>query len=309
MAETKLAVLAYFARAEATAVLDAVAGTKLPVHVGTYGIDRAFAAAAGELPNAVYAPMFTIQPGRFWEGRRLTDDEAARVPADRWSGALPPLEALLREPARARLVWGTELGKRFRDALRRTPQPSWQFDEIVSQVATDRAWRDVIRGALDGLALGRPRLGDTPQRGIIWVARNAFPVASAPIDAELGHFWTSVQRATNRLAGEEYPDFSGDPRASAREFDSGRRALLAGGPIRRTLGRRYVAGLTPGIELRKGLGGNVDAVSQAALRKWRRDYVAQRAADGVRGFAYFDFRARNGPEAPAVVREIARALA
>jgi hypothetical protein len=192
--------------------------------------------------------------------------------------------------------------------LRHTPVPAWQFDEIVSQVAKGRAWRDVVRGVLDGLALGRPLLGDKPQRGTVWMARHAFPLVSAPMTTELQLFWRSVERASARLAGEEYPDFVGDPRAAARSLDAGRRALLAAGPVRRAIGGRYLAGMSPGVELRPGLGGNVNGLSLAALRGWRSAYVAQRAADGVRGFAVFNFVGRNGDEAGEVLREIERAL-
>jgi hypothetical protein len=304
-ATADLLVLSYFGRAEGGAILDRLARPlPCPVHVGTYGIDRQFAAALAELPGTVYSPIFTIQPGVFWKGRRLPADEAARLPASRYEGAIPELTALLAEPAQIRRGWGMELGRRFRDSLRRAPQTSWQFDEVVSQVATDRAWRDVIRGVLDGLALGRQRLGDTPQRGIVWWAANAFPLAAAPMNHELGQFWQSNDRATSLLAGEEYPDFTGDASKSARAHDSFRRELLRAGPSRRSLGQRYLAGLSPGVELRKGLGGNVDGLGEAALRKWRKSYVAQRAADGVQGIAYFDFRARNAGETRAVLGEL-----
>lgn len=275
-----------------------------PVHVGTYGIDKPFAAALAELPGTVYSPIFTIQPGVVWKGRRLPADEAARLPASRYDGPLPELTALLTQPAQLRRGWGLELGRRFRDALRRSPQTSWQFDEVVSQVATDRAWRDFVRGILDGLALGRPRLGDTAQRGIVWWAAGAFPLAAAQVNDELGQFWRSVDNATSLLAGEEYPDFGGNPSKSARAHDAFRHALLRGGPRRRSLGQRYVAGLSPGVELRKGLGGNVDGLGEAACRTWRKSYVAQRTADGVQGIAYFDFRARNAGETDAILGEL-----
>jgi hypothetical protein len=225
----------------------------------------------------------------FWEGRSLTAEEAALLPPSRWSGPLPQLAVLLGEPTR--VAWGTELGRRFRDALRHAPQPSWQFDEIVSQAATARAWRDVVRGVLDGLALGRPRLGDSPQKGFVWMARRAFPLSAAE-----PRFWSSVERAASRLVGEEYPAFVGDPRDAARAADANRRALP------RALRQRYVAALSPGVELRTGLGGNVRGLSRPALRRWRSAYAAQRAADGVRGIAYFDFRGRNAEEIDAILR-------
>jgi len=248
--------------------------------------------------------MFPIVKSTFWNGRKLTPEEASMLPPSRWNAPLPPLDALLASSATVRVGWGTELGRRFRDALRHAPQPSWQFDEIVSQVAAERAWRDFVRGVLDGLAFGRPRLGDVQQRGIVWIARNAFPLVAAPIDPELSLFWNSVAQATSRLAGQEYPNFAGDPRASARAHDQGRRALLAAGPVRRALGQRYLAGISPGVELRPGQGGNVNGMSLAGLRRWRNAYVAQRAADGVRGFAFFDFRNRNAAEAAPILRNL-----
>jgi hypothetical protein len=299
-------VLSYFDRRGGAAVLGALGPGSFPVLVGTYGIDRRFGAVAAEA-GAVYAPLFTILPGAFWDGRKLPADEEAKLPP-RWAGPLPSQAALLASPPATRVAWGTELGRRFRDALRHAPVPAWQFDEIVSPVVQGRQWRDVVRGALDGIALGRPRLGDTPQRGIVWMARHAFPLVSAPMTGELQLFWTSVERATSRLAGEEYPDFVGEPAAAARALDAGRRALLAAGPVRRAIGARYIAGVTPGVELRPGLGGNVAGLSLAALRRWRSAYIAQRAADGVRGFAVFNFRGRNADEAGEMLREIARVL-
>jgi hypothetical protein len=287
-------------------VVAALGRRSFPVLVGTYGIDTRLGAVVAEA-GAVYAPLFSIMPGVFWDGRRLPPDEEAKLPP-RWAGPLPARPALLASPPATRVAWGTELGRRFRDALRHAPVPAWQFDEIVSPVAQGRQWRDVVRGSLDGLALGRPRLGDTPQRGIVWMARHAFPLVSAPVTTELQLFWTSVERASSRLAGEEYPDFVDDPVVAARALDGGRRALLAAGPVRRAIGARYIAGVTPGVELRPGLGGNVAGLSLAALRRWRSAYIAQRAADGVRGFAVFNFRGRNAEEAGEMLREIAGVL-
>jgi hypothetical protein len=299
-------VLSYFDRNGGAAILGALGRRPFPVLVGTYGIDTQFGAVAAEA-GAVYAPLFPVVRSGFWDGRKLPPDEEGKLPPG-WAGRLPSQAVLLASAPATRVAWGTELGRRFRDALRHAPVPAWQFDEIVSPVAQGRAWRDVVRGALDGLALGRPVLGDTPQRGIVWMARHAFPVVSAPVTTELQLFWRSVERATAHLAGEEYPDFVGDPRAVARSLDAGRRALLAAGPVRRAIGGRYIAGVSPGVELRPGLGGNVSGLSVAALRAWRSAYIAQRAADGVRGFAVFNFLGRNGAEAGEMLRELERAL-
>jgi hypothetical protein len=299
-------VLSYFDRNGGASILGALGRRPFPVLVGTYGIDVRFGAVAAEA-GAVYAPLFPIVRSGFWDGRTLPPDEEGKLPPG-WAGPLPSQTALLASAPATRVAWGTELGRRFRDALRHAPVPAWQFDEIVSQVAQGRAWRDFVRGVLDGLAFGRPVLGDTPQRGIVWMARHAFPIASMPPTTELQLFWRSVERASAPLAGEEYPDFVGDPRAAARTLDAGRRALLAGGPVRRAIGGRYIAGVSPGVELRPGLGGNVNGLSLAALRGWRSAYIAQRAADGVLGFAAFNFVGRNAGEAGAVLRELERAL-
>jgi hypothetical protein len=310
----RMVVLAYFDGRGSTAILDALAAglfpPPIPVQVGTYGISRAFGNAVAEVPGAVYAPMFPIRESAFWTGRKVPPDEERLLPP-RWRGPLPSLPALLAAPAATRLAWGTELGRRFRDALRRAPQArSWQFDEIVSQVAVDRAWRDVIRGILEGLGHGRPKLGDRLQPGVVWMARRAFPLASQPVGTELQRFWQAAEHATAHLAGEEYPEFVGDPRAAARALDAGRRALLAGGPVRRALGQRYIAGLSPGVEVRPGLGGNVAGLAPNAVHRWRQAYASERVADGVAGVAVFDFRGRNGtPETVrAVLRELAASL-
>src|SRR5262249_9467044 len=161
-------------------------------------------------------------------------------------GALPTtIDRLLALPSQTRVAWGTELGRRFRDSLRHNAQTEWQFDEILSQVAVDRRYRDFIRGALDGIALGRPRLADPPASGVGWMAAHAAPVASAPIDEELTQFWQSVARATKLFAGEEYPIFTGSPPSSARVLDNIRSALQRGGPVRKSLAAKYVAGVSP----------------------------------------------------------------
>jgi len=279
--------------------------TKLPVHVGTYGIDRAF---RGPTPASCRTPSTRrcspIQPGPLLGGvDGLTDDEATRVPAG-------PLERracrrsrrCCASRPRTRLVWGNgarQSAFATRSGARRSRPWAVRRDRLAGRDRSRVAGRDPRR-ARRPRARGGRGLGDTPQKGIVWVARNAFP---GRIRADRCGAWPLLGRrcsgATNRLAGEEYPDFSGDPRASAREFDSGPpSAARRRGRSARTLGRRYVAGLTPGIELRKGLGGNVKRrVSQAALRKWRaRLRRPRRAADGVARLRVFRLpRAQTGP--------------
>ena len=67
--------------------------------------------------------MFHIQPGWFWERRRLDPRLEQRLRAhnprtERLAGPLPGLAELLRLPTATRITWSVELGARFRDALR-----------------------------------------------------------------------------------------------------------------------------------------------------------------------------------------------
>ena len=288
---------------------------KTPVFVGSYGISPRIAGQVHALPGARYAPMFHIQPGWFWERRRLDRDAerellARNARSARLAGPLPALNELLRLPTATRISWSVELGARFRDALRAEPvADAWQLDEIVAECAgtSGRPYRELTRGVLRGLTFGRPALGDRTRRGIVWWAKNALALASRPITAELSAFWKLLDRACIHLVGEEYPEFSGDPRRAARAAAAGHDALRRGGPVRQRLGRRYAAGLTPGFRLVPGLGGNTRGLPYAEAERWRADYLRARADDRVSGFAEFDFRFENKP--PAVVRELMRELA
>ena len=268
-----------------------------------------------QLPQARYAPIFHIQPGWFWERRRL-DSRAAREllahnpRSERLAGPLPELEQLLRLPAPARVTWGVELGARFRDTLRaEAVADTWQLDEIVAECAgrSGQAYRELTRGALRGLTFGRPALADRPLQGLVWWAKTAHVLASRPLTPELAAFWRMLNRACVGLIGEEYPVFAGAPRAAARAGASGQRRLARGGPVRQALARKYLCGLQPGFRLRPGLGGNTHRLSRAAAARWRAEYLQARAAAGVAGFAFFDFRFENSPA--AVVRELLRELA
>jgi hypothetical protein len=272
------------------------------------------AAQIHELPQARYAPIFHIQPGWFWERRRLEPRLEERLRAhnsrtERLAGPLPGPGELLRLPTATRITWSVELGARFRDALRAAPvADTWQLDEIVAECAgpAGKGYRELTRGVLRGLTFGRAGIGDKPLRGLVWWAKTAHVLASRPITPELAAFWRMLSRACVGLIGEEYPVFTGDPRAAARAGASGQQRLARGGPVRRALARKYLCGLQPGFRLAPGLGGNTHRLSRAAAQRWRAQYLQARAAKGVAGFAFFDFRFENG--SPAVVRELLREL-
>jgi hypothetical protein len=264
-----------------------------------------------------YAPMFHVKPGWYWERRRLPAKDERRLlerPSSRLPGPLPPLPALLRLPSPTRVTWGIELGRRFRDELRAaeragTEVASWQLDEILAETAGSqgRQYRDLTRGILRGLVFGRPALGDRPQQGVVWWAHTAFTLASRALTADLAAFWRILNRAAFGLIGEEYPEFAGSPLTAARREAAGQRALQRGGPVRRALARKYVAGLTPGHWLAPGLGGNTHGLPRVEVNRWREQYVQARAAAGVAGFAEFTFRFQNS--SPRVMQDVLQALA
>jgi hypothetical protein len=274
--------LSYFTLRDLGPLLDAVhrsgLGQRATVYVGSYG-PSARAAALVQEEGCAYAPMLAL--------RNV-------VPSP-----LPPSAA-------RRVAMGREAGRAFRDAVRELPggAEAWQFDELSRQVATSRPVREFARGVLDGMLHGRSR--DRDVRGFVWLARAAFALALEPIDRELTAFWTVLDAAASHIAGEEFPPFVGDPAAAAHREDAGRRALAAGGPIRRSLAARYDAGITPGYRLAPGLGGNVDGRSRTFVNRWRASYLSARREAGVRDFAVFNFRFANA--SPQVMNDVLRAV-
>jgi hypothetical protein len=255
--------------------------------------------------------MFALNEDYYRQKRRLPPELEPLVPK-RLAGAVPPLNRL--GSASARVSWGVELGARYRDAIRAASEAgaqvdSWQFDELVPSAAPAGAapLREFIRGVLRGLLNGRPVLGDTALRGFVWVAHSALSIARLRITPELTTFWRMLSSAALAYVGEEYAPFDGDPRSVARAYASGQRALAAGGPVRRSLARRYVPGMTPGYNLAPSLGGNIHGWSRARVNAWRATYVQERARSGVAGFAEFDFRFKNS--APTVMHDVMSALA
>ena len=246
-------------------------GGRADIYVGSYGANPRTANAVHE-EELRYAPMLGLR------------------------NVLP---APLPATAARRVAAGREVGRAFRERMGSAAE-TWQFDEISRRVVTSRPAREFARGVLEGLS-------DPSLRGFVWLAQSAFGLARQPIDAELSAFWNAVSAATLHIVGEEFPVFAGDPAAAARTADAGRRALAAGGPVRRSLARRYMAGITPGYRLAPGLGGNVNHRSRAYVNRWRSGYLAARRDGGIRDFAVFNFRFGNS--SPQVMNDVLRAVA
>jgi hypothetical protein len=319
---TRILVLSYFEPRHLPRLLAAVGGSGLraesPVYLGSYGVGAEIGARIEDAGHR-YAPMFQLRPDWYWERRRLPRDDEKTLftrssRSRRLGGPLPALPQLLRLSSTARVSWGIELGARFRDELRAaaragTRTAGWQLDEVLAETVgpQGRAQREFARGALRGLIFGRAALGDRPQQGLVWWAHTAFVLAGRPITPELNAFWRILNRASLRLVGEEYPEFAGDPAVAAGAEAAGQRALLRGGPVRRALARKYVAGLTPGYRLAPGLGGNTRGRPRVEVNRWRERYVLARAATGVAGFGEFNFRFENS--SAQVMQDVLRTLA
>ena len=299
----RLLLLSYFEPDDVPKLVRAIRATRTPpdtpIYVGSYGVNAPVGRQIQELKRGRYAPMFPIKPTSFWTRRRI---EGADEP--RYEGRLPALTALMRLPARERLAWGRELGRRFRDEVRlaETEQvrvDAWQLDELVSELsgAQGRQWRELTRGVLHGLNFGRLEFGDGPRIGFVWASLHALRIASLAVYAELRAFWRALDAASFALVGEEYTPFTGNPDVRAREYASTQRLLASSrGEIRRRLAARYVVGMTPGWHLARGLGGNVANLPRAEVNRWRAKYVDERARQGVAGFAAYHFRFENSSE-------------
>ena len=280
----------------------------VPVFLGSYGISRVHQGLIDGMPNAHYAPMFSVQPETSRDvrsKRRVTSDEAplldpafaGAVPQDPRRPVLPPI--LHRE-------WGIELGRRFRDQLRRQrtlgvdiPEGSWQLDEILGQCAGAGApnrYRDFIGGVLHGIAFGRPELLERHERGFVWCAFTALKsLPTLPITPALQQFWQDLDDAAGHLVGEEYPPFTGDPAMRSRTYSQPHRQLASSeGTIRKRLAARYVVGMTPGFRPSPGLGGNSGGLSLAGVSDWRDRFLRARVeAQQPVGYAHFSLVKEN----------------
>jgi hypothetical protein len=308
-------VFSYFDLDTLQGLLRAIAEAGMPastrIHVGSYGVNGQASDQIRRLPGGRYAPMFKWTRTQSWEGRNLPPADERRIhPSLR--GPVPPEGRLFALSARQRIAWGVEIGRRYRDTIRNARREGirvdmWQFDELSREVARSRTRRELVRGILQGLTDGRRPLGDRETKGWVWSTRDTLRLASRPVTGELTALWLRLNASCFRIVGEEYPNFVGDPRRAARIWSDGQRALAGGGPARRALAGRYVAGMSPGYRLGVGLGGNTAGLSRAEVNRWRDAYIAERARQGLAGFGEFALVGLNARQ--TVLRDVARATA
>ncbi len=291
-------------------------------YAGTYGSNQVTADAINGLPSGVYAPIFSIRPEGSrgpYAGRNLPPEDLAKLDP-RYDGPIPLRDPKKPLPRGDYLNWGRELGFRFRDTLRhrgRAGAPvatTWQFDEVVSETVLGGLtvpYRLYVAGILQGLHLGRVRLGDEPQTGMVWAAEKTLatlPQLPTPTGSPMAVLWTAIDKAARLYVGEEYVDFSGDPRSAAERSSLGQRRMLSAGPTRRRIGHKYVVGMTPGFLLPgSALGGNVHGWPVSRVNDWRERFVRARDLIApVAGFAQFNF---TGPNARYEIMRAAIAAA
>jgi hypothetical protein len=305
--EKPVALITVFSAAAQQRVLDTIAaGPRPPIanwFVGTYGINKAMAAKVAAIPGCKFAPVFCIQPTtgrRARLSRRLSKQDAAIVGDAEHAGEIPGTSDGRVIPPRDRRVWGVELGRRFRDEMRAARAQgiqiqTWQFDEVLGEcrgAGGSNPHREFIGGVLRGMAEGRPRLRDRPEKGFVWLAFTALKdLSSRPVAGDLQRFWEDLDAAALFLVGEEYPQFTGSPRTAAAQRSVGHTSLLRStGTIRRRLGQRYILGMTPGWLPFAALGGVVGVSPPAAVNTWRNGFIDARIETGLpRGFAQFNF--------------------
>jgi hypothetical protein len=300
-----VAVIAAFSKSALPGILaEIAAGPRPPIadwYVGTYGIDPAQAKKI-VAKRCRYAPVFGIQPSTsagFREGRKLPDEDEGQLEPT-FRGPIPGDDVIPPEKPRA---WGIELGRRYRDAMRKRRESgvriaTWQFDEILGQVASSPENRAFVGGILRGLVDGRRKLGDRRERGIVWTAFTALTGLPGPTaSAEIGQFWRDLDRATLFLVGEEYPFFRGDAAGAAATFSEGHRRLAGLHP---GLAQRYVVGMTPGWLISDGLRGNPPPrTTVSTVTTWRRGFIDARIALlRPRGYGQFNFVLDNAEPDP-----------
>jgi hypothetical protein len=275
--------------------------------IGTFGVNKAAAELVAGTTGCNYAPVFGIQPrtSRMTrQRRRVPKDDTLRIGDAAHAGEIPGSSDEKVIPPGDRRAWGIELGCRFRDEMRTArangiPIETWQFDEILGQCrlpGSSNPHREFVGGVLRGLADGRRQLGDTPEKGFVWSARTAVVgLPSLPLTGDVPAFWQDIDRAARSLVGEEYQEFKGNPAVIGRRFSDGHQALVRSTGVRRSLGERYVVGMTPGWRPpSSGLGGNVEGRPPKDVTSWRNGFIEARiAAQRPQGFAQFNFVLEN----------------
>ena len=59
------------------------------------------------------------------------------------------------------------------------------------------------------MTFGRRVPGDSEGKGFVWATPRALNLARLRLTAELGAFWQQLERASFRIVGEEFPNFTG----------------------------------------------------------------------------------------------------
>lgn len=320
-----VALVTVFSGAALERILATIAALPKPAvaswYVGTYGINEQTAARVKATPGCLYAPVFGIQPANSAAARKERPDPKAAPLDPAHTGEISQSSAVPPSPQDGR-AWGVELGRRFRDQLRveRARQvriDAWQFDEVLGQcrfnTAEGRSHRAFVGGVLRGLAEGRPRLGDRLERGFVWIATTALNDLPRLASGGADLFLADIDRASKFLVGEEYPVFAeGTAAAEGAKQGRGHRALVGSNDkTLRSLGGKYVVGMTPGFLAVDGLGGNHNA-SPEFVRTWRSSFINARIAGSrPRGLAQFNFVGANADaeRLPDAVRSLHEAWA
>jgi hypothetical protein len=282
------------------------------IFCGTYGISREQERLVKSIANGHYAPMFSIQPqtsGDVHKKRLVTAAEAKHLDQT-FAGPIPADPRIPVLPATQPREWGIELGRRFRDQLRRQrsqgadiPAGSWQFDEILGQCSGAREpnrYRQFVGGVLHGIAFGRPELLEPHEQGFVWSAFTALKsLPTLPITPALKQFWQDVSDAAGHLVGEEYPPFTQSPGTRSRTYSQPHRQLAAStGGIRKGLAGRYIVGMSPGFRPSPGLGGNIGGLGLPGVTGWRDAFITARiAAQRPSGYAQFSLVKENAQSA------------
>jgi len=282
------------------------------IFIGSYGIRRRHATLIDAIPGAHYAPTFHLAPkrnARIRSGR--LDLPKGTPPFDKaFAGPFPADPSVPWLPKEKPRAWGFEIGRRFRDQLRAAQkmQPliaNWQLDEIPREGGNGihahpnpkrRAhFRLFVGGVIRGIAEGRPRFGDKPLKGFVWISEEALEtLPGLPDVRDVKIFWEDVDAGARYLVGEEYPKFlKGTATAAANALARPHTQLArSGSGPRQALAKRYVVGMTPGWHRPKnsGLNGNIGGLKLPGVAAWRKEFITARTrAQRPCGYGMFHF--------------------